>query len=99
MKYAIEAIRILHPNWEGAVHFNDDGTIKEIMPNDGHPQVDSLQLVDIHADIVKKQIVLKRIADAESQITPRRLREAMLGLDGGWLATQNNTINTLRDLL
>lgn len=36
------------------------------------------------------------IAELEGQITQRRLREAVLGQDGGWLATQETKISDLR---
>lgn len=43
------------------------------------------------ADLIKKQI-----ADLEATVTPRRIREAVLGTDGGWLAALNAQIVTLR---
>lgn len=35
----------------------------------------------------------------ESHITPRRLREAILGVDGGWLATADSQIAHVREQL
>ena len=43
------------------------------------------------ADQVKAQI-----AELEAQVTPRRMREAVLGTDGGWLAAQDAAIAALR---
>lgn len=42
---------------------------------------------------------LSRIAAIEATITPRRLREAVLGLDNGWLADVNEKISELRKQL
>ena len=41
-------------------------------------------------------IAIKRL---EAQITPRRIREAVLGADGGWLAQQEAAIDALRGQL
>lgn len=46
------------------------------------------------SDIIKSQI-----AELESQITQRRMREAVLGTDGGWLAQQDDAIAQLRSKL
>lgn len=45
------------------------------------------------------QIKLDRIAVLESQITPRRIREAVLGTDGGWLAQKEAAIEAARQAL
>ena len=42
-------------------------------------------------------IALGKILTIEASITPRRLREAVLGMDGGWLAEQNAKIQELRN--
>ncbi|MDB4312229.1 hypothetical protein N9937_02240, partial [bacterium] len=39
------------------------------------------------------------IADLEAQVTPRRMREAVLGTDAGWLATKEAEIAALRAML
>jgi hypothetical protein len=39
-----------------------------------------------------RQAVLAEITRLESQITPRRMREALLGADGGWLEAQEALI-------
>lgn len=39
---------------------------------------------------------LDEIAALEAQITPRRIREAVLGVDGGWLESKNAAIEALR---
>lgn len=45
-------------------------------------------------EIIKNQIVV-----LESQQTPRRMREALLGTDNGWLAGIESQIETLRTRL
>ena len=39
---------------------------------------------------------LEKITIIESSITPRRIREAVLGIDGGWLNEQEAAIKELR---
>jgi hypothetical protein len=49
---------------------------------------------------LKAQLDLKRqIVLLEKEITPRRLREAVLGTDNNWLALQDEKIKTLRQSL
>ena len=43
-----------------------------------------------------KQIANNSIILLETTVTDRRLREAVLGVDGGWLANVNSQINQLR---
>jgi len=45
-------------------------------------------------ETIKQQITL-----LEAQVTQRRLREALLGVDSGWLKDINNQISTLRTQL
>lgn len=46
------------------------------------------------ADLIKRQI-----AELEATATPRRMREAVLGTDGGWLANLDAQIQALRKQL
>lgn len=43
--------------------------------------------------------LLSQIADLEKQVTQRRIREAILGLDNGWLSGIEQQIETLRSQL
>jgi hypothetical protein len=43
--------------------------------------------------------ITDQIAELELSCTPRRLREAILGIDDGWLLDVNNEISDLRDQL
>lgn len=49
-------------------------------------------------DIVEKErdTILKQIIELESQVTQRRIREAVLGVDNGWLANIESQIAELR---
>lgn len=46
-----------------------------------------------------EDVIRQQIAELESQQTDRRIREAALGIDGGWLARLNDQIEALRDQL
>jgi hypothetical protein len=43
--------------------------------------------------------IIEQIAALESQVTDRRIREAVLGVDGGWLKEQDAKISALREHL
>lgn len=42
------------------------------------------------------QLVISQIAELEATVTDRRVREAVLGVDGGWLKSLNDQIAGLR---
>lgn len=46
-----------------------------------------------------KQIALEKILALESKVTDRRIREAILGIDNGWLKSINDEIVVLRTQL
>ena len=46
-----------------------------------------------------KRNAIAKISKLESQITPRRTREAILGTDNGWLTTQESLIAIERNKL
>jgi len=45
---------------------------------------------------VPNEAIKGQISALEATVTPRRLREAVLGVDGGWLAAINAQIDALR---
>jgi hypothetical protein len=51
-------------------------------------------LVISNLNVLKEQLLL-----LEQEQTPRRLREAILGIDDGWLLNLNNQIITIRNQL
>jgi hypothetical protein len=58
-------------------------------------QIDAINLIN-NPPLTSKQIALNQIAELESTVTERRLREAILGIDGGWLSSINAQIAALR---
>lgn len=44
----------------------------------------------------QQELLVKEILTLEAQQTPRRIREAVLGVDAGWLANLNTQIAALR---
>lgn len=79
-----------------------DNSIHFIEPEFAHllPQ-GSVQITDEEAEVIraaniKPPTVLEQIAQIESTITQRRIREAALGIDGGWLAQKDAEIAELR---
>lgn len=47
----------------------------------------------------KSELIIAQILDIESSITTRRIREAVLGIDDGWLAGVDAQIAALRKKL
>lgn len=41
-------------------------------------------------------LTLSKIAEIEASVTDRRIREAVLGIDGGWLKALNDQVAALR---
>lgn len=65
------------------------------------PQLDGdeVTLVDSQAPLTNSQLAFSQILELEASITPRRLRDAILGTDEGWLAGVEAQIETLRAAL
>lgn len=73
---------------------NEQGRIVAIYANpqrEGHEWVEG---ASIEPD--PKQVIIEQITAIESTITQRRIREAALGIDGGWLAQKDAEIAELR---
>ena len=65
-------------------------------------QTPPLSWADVVAEVSVREaaaIVQDQIAALEASITPRRIREAILGTDGGWLANQEALIAAERSKL
>jgi hypothetical protein len=54
---------------------------------------------EVGDDAVLTPTVLQQIAILETTITPRRMREAMLGTDNGWMLALDAQIAMLRERL
>lgn len=84
---------------DGKLHFLSDADITNgglrLLPSDAVEITDeeaaALAPAPSMADLARVQI-----ADLEATVTPRRIREAVLGIDGGWLADLNEQIAALR---
>jgi len=50
-------------------------------------------------DFYAKQEKLRQIALLEMSITPRRIREAIIGTDSGWLEQKESEISAIRQTL
>lgn len=77
----------------------DLGVEDEQVPPDLEP-ISAEQLAAWRAALVDpKAVILEQIAVLESQITPRRLREAMLSGDHGFIQSVDREIAALRESL
>lgn len=80
--------RMVHSGYEaqtGEVLFDDQPTEEQL--NDAFSD---------YSDIQKAQKIRKQIVLLEARMTPRRMREAVLGTDGGWLTNLEKQIASLR---
>ena len=61
-------------------------------------EIDDILARKMEDDAKKERTyALINIRKLEAQITPRRMREAMLGIDGGWLEAKEAEIQKLRE--
>ena len=56
-------------------------------------------VVDVNVKTKQINSIKSQITELENQVTQRRLREAVLGIDNGWLANLNTSIDNLRQQL
>lgn len=63
------------------------------------PQPDAATLQAAEAGALRKAEALRKIAEAESRITPRRLREAIISGDKTWLTAQEAEIAKEREAM
>ena len=63
---------------------------------DGYIEIAEAEADAIRAALIPAPTVHDQIAALESTITPRRIREAVLGSDSGWLANMAAQIVALR---
>ena len=50
-------------------------------------------------ELSKNNMILQQISALEASVTDRRIREAVLGTDNGWLKGVNDQITALREQL
>jgi len=57
------------------------------------------EVIAAEAGVLIREAIAQEIDRLEAEVSPRRIREAVLGTDGGWLAAQEALIATQRGLL
>lgn len=87
----------------GNIHYIDSPDFEHLLP-DGCVQISddearAMLSALIPTPTAAAELVRQQISELESQQTGRRIREAVLGIDGGWLLNINNEINFLRNRL
>lgn len=86
-----------HPVTNEVWAFAADGSQDKDIPEE------LIAITEAEADALRaptpQQTVLLEILQLESLVTQRRLREATLGTDGGWLANIEQQIAALREQL
>ena len=88
-----EALRRLKPGIAFTMVDDDYSSIK-VFSKHALPSEDELKA--LYSDIEAEFAIKDTIEKLEREITPRRIREAILGTDGDWLKTQEGKIATER---
>jgi hypothetical protein len=83
----------------GGVSENTRAEFESLVWEDSRPKPTWEDLVAAYPAVNQKYSALRMVESLESQITPRRIREAVLGVDGGWLARQEAAIQKARRAL
>jgi len=76
----------------GEQFVSTDGTLGGVVWHDATPKPDLAELEAAWLIYQAQAPVLLEIARLEAEVTARRIREATLGTDGGWLAAQDALI-------
>ncbi|MBI1215696.1 MAG: hypothetical protein GC185_07750 [Alphaproteobacteria bacterium] len=88
--------------------YSNDGLSLRRVPHDYAPQAGEITAAapldeaalqaafPAYADAQARRDILARIYELEARQTPRRLREALAGTDGGWMAALESEISALR---
>lgn len=86
----------------GGLHCLDDIGYQHLLPP-GCTRITDEEAAALQASLNQPggeaATIRQQIAELESQQTDRRIREAALGIDGGWLARLNDQIEALRNQL
>ena len=88
-------------NTQNKLYFLDEGDDPGVwLPGDciaiSDEEANELQ---IPSPLTQNEIVISKIVKLESSVTERRIREAILGTDDGWLNSLNDQIEVLRSTL
>lgn len=93
---ASAAILSLRPK---AQFVNTDNTYAGLIAHDNTVFPTEAEIQAECERLAAQQVIFEEIARLESEVTPRRIREAVLGTDGGWLANQEALIAAERSKL
>lgn len=79
------------------VHFLDDSRFENALPA-GCVQISDEEATRLQqpTPLNANELILSQIAGLEASVTDRRIREAVLGIDHGWLKGINDQISALR---
>ena len=82
---------------DNSLHFLDSVEFEYLLPQ-GSIQITDEEYATLSAppEPTQAQLVLAQIATLEASVTDRRIREAVLGIDNGWLKSLNDNVATLR---
>lgn len=86
-----ESILYLHPEAHFSIIDNDYDTIVWSSKDIEKPSMK--ELADVWPSVEARKFAIGEIDRLESEITPRRMREAFLGKDAGWLEKQEALID------
>ncbi len=72
----------------------ENGGLPTLYTTEETAAIDAQQAIDKAARDIEapRRNAKSKIARLEGEVTLRRLREAIIGVDGGWLAAQDNLI-------
>lgn len=96
MNTLFKAIQTLRPGALFSIPKLDNVTLADVIWHDATVPPAQAELDAAMVKVAANQTILDQITALEGTITPRRMREAVLGTDGGWLADVNNQIAALR---
>jgi hypothetical protein len=84
---------------EGAFEITDDQW-HECLENQGLRKfINGELIIYVPSPLTEKEVAIKEIIALEATITPRRVREAILNIDNGWLYNLETEIYLLREKL
>lgn len=85
---------------ENKLHFLNDANFTHLLP-DSCIEITEDEAATLQASkqLTGNSLTLRKIAELEATVTDRRIREAVLGIDNGWLAGVNDQIAALRKSL
>lgn len=81
---------------ENKVHCLDSSDFEDLLPA-GCVSITAEEAAALEPLPTANELIIRQITGLEATVTPRRIREAVLGIDNGWLAALNTQVAALRD--